>query len=158
MAPQPKRAPKRKQAGRIDVDDRIEQAKKKSKEAKAALKKAVHEARNEKRRRSRLMKKAGSLSVEDLQRISQLKRAGLWDPVFGVAAPSTPTHGESANASNAVSVPSASPAAAAAGAVAGDVSGAPRMSETNTTTSPHSEHENLSHRDEKGDSNSDIEG
>ena len=37
-------------------------------------------ARNERRRKSRLMKKAATLTPEDLERIAVLKRCGLYNP------------------------------------------------------------------------------
>jgi hypothetical protein len=90
-APTAKAAPKRRKAGRIDLDERIEAAKVKEQEAKAALKKARNDAKNEKKKRGRLVRKAAGLSVDDLERIAKLKRAGLWDPSYGVGvAPGPP--------------------------------------------------------------------
>ena len=79
------------------MDDRIMNAKQQEKEAKAALKRAKADARNEKKRRSRLVRKASGLSVADLERIAKLKRAGLWDPtVERIPAPgdAVAEHGE----------------------------------------------------------------
>lgn len=77
---------KRPRLGRIDLDDRIAQAKLKEKTARAAVKATRAEIRNEKRRRARLVKKAAALSVADLEQIAKLKKAGLWDPLYGVGA------------------------------------------------------------------------
>ena len=67
--------PKRRRLGHIDLDDKIAEAKLKEKLAKAAVKATRAEIRNEKRRRTRLVKKAANLSVEDLEQIAKLKKA-----------------------------------------------------------------------------------
>ena len=73
-----KPAPKqRRRPGRIDLDDRIAEAKVREAMAKAAVKAARNEAKNEKKRRARLVKKAAALSCEDLERVAKLKRSGL---------------------------------------------------------------------------------
>ncbi len=49
---------------------------------------ARKQARSEKRKKQRLVRKAASLTPEDLKRIAILKRCGLWQPsVDGVEAP-----------------------------------------------------------------------
>ena len=136
--------PKRRQAGRVDVDERIEHAKQKAKEAKAAVKKAVHEARNEKKRRCRLMKKAASLSVEDLQRIAKLKRAGLRDSAFGVPMPMGDPPEDGAAASKDEPAQSAPPACGTAHRAEGEGCCAADMSVASAATSPHSEHADVS--------------
>ena len=70
----------RKKAGHIDLDDRILLAKQRAATAMLLVKQARNEARNEKKRRTRLLRKAGALTDLDLERIAKLKRAGLWDP------------------------------------------------------------------------------
>ena len=77
-------APKtlRKKAGHIDLDDRIMLAKQRAKTAMLLVKTARNEARNEKKRRTRLLRKASTLTSQDLERIAKLKRAGLWDPAL----------------------------------------------------------------------------
>ena len=80
-APQAKAAAKRRaKPGHIDLDDRIEAAKRKAAEALAHVRIAKNEMRNEKRRRARLVKKAAGLPNEDLLKIAAFKRAGLYDP------------------------------------------------------------------------------
>ena len=91
----PPKASKRKHA-KIDLDDNIAAAAAKVKEAKANYKKAQLDTRNERRKKTRIVKKAAQLSCEDLERIAVLKRVGLWNPALGttvewpVAPPSTP--------------------------------------------------------------------
>ena len=46
---------------------------------------AKRDVRNEKRKKQRLMKKAGDLTPEDLEAIAVIKRMGTWDPEGGVA-------------------------------------------------------------------------
>ena len=98
--PEKGNGPKRRRLGRIDLDDRIAEAKLKEKLAKAAVKASRAEIRNEKRLRSRLVKKAANLSVEDLEQIAKLKRAGQRDPVYGVGgdAPDGPRTREAKDA------------------------------------------------------------
>ena len=135
ISPEKGPGPKRRRLGRIDLDDKIAEAKLKEKLAKAAVKATRAEIRNEKRRRSRLVKKAANLSVEDLEQIAKLKKAGLWDPVYGVGgdAPDGPpveAAKKSASASGSgertdispVAVPlTASPATPTAAAPLGEV-------------------------------------
>ena len=82
--PEAKRRTKR---PRIDLDDSIQ-------EARAAMQKAMKEvaearrvAKNERRKKQRLIKKAGHLSAEDLERIAVLKRCGLSHGSSGSSAP-----------------------------------------------------------------------
>ena len=64
----------------IDLDEHIEAARDAAKAAKKALCKARTDQRNERRKQARLLKKAGQLSPQDLERIAVLKRTGFWDP------------------------------------------------------------------------------
>ena len=75
----------------IDLDASIQQAQQAAKDAAKALTKARAEARTERKRRARLIRKAGQLSPADLERIAVLKRTGWWDPSTG-----TPNAGTSA--------------------------------------------------------------
>ena len=74
---------RRKDRPAIDLDDSIEQAQQAAKNAAKALAKARAEARTERKRRARLIRKAGQLSPADLERIAVLKRTGWWDPSTG---------------------------------------------------------------------------
>ena len=77
----PKR--KRKELPRIDLDRSIEEAKEAMKKASKAMLDARAAAKNERRKKARLLKKAAALSPADLERIAVLKRCGLWDPNLG---------------------------------------------------------------------------
>ena len=68
---------KRRRRPTIDIDDCIYQAREQLKKAKKIVAAAKAEARNERRRKQRVVKKAASLSLEDLERIAVLKRCGL---------------------------------------------------------------------------------
>lgn len=74
-------------AAKIDLDDRIADATRDMKSAQKALHAARAQARNERRKKQRLVKKAAALTMEDLERIAQLKKCGLWDPALGLPAP-----------------------------------------------------------------------
>jgi len=77
----PKR--KRKELPRIDLDRSIEEAKEAMKKASKAMLDARAAAKNQRRKKARLLKKAAALSPADLERIAVLKRCGLWDPSLG---------------------------------------------------------------------------
>ena len=66
----------------IDLDHSINAAKEAAKQAGKDLSKARMVQRNERRKKARLVKKAGQLSSADLDRISVLKRSGFWDPAL----------------------------------------------------------------------------
>ncbi len=76
----PETSKKRKQLPKIDLDTTIAQATEAMKRANKAMHEARALARNERRKKARLLKKAASLSPADLERIAVLKRCGLWDP------------------------------------------------------------------------------
>lgn len=78
---------KRRRAAKIDLDDRIAEATRDMKHAQKALHAARAQARNERRKKQRLVKKAAALTTADLERIAQLKKGGLWDPALGLPAP-----------------------------------------------------------------------
>jgi hypothetical protein len=114
---------KRKRTGRIDLDDRIAEAKHRETVARAAVKAARNTARNEKKRRARLVKKAAALSCDDLERIAKLKRSGLWDPALPGGGASAPAAVDEA-ASTTTPSPSTS-AAASSGTASTGVATAP---------------------------------
>ena len=70
------RAP-RKRKPPIDIDEHIAAARKSMKDAQKRVTAARAQARNERRKKQRLMKKAAALTAEDLERIAVLKRCGL---------------------------------------------------------------------------------
>ena len=81
--PAAKARSRRKERPTIDLDASIQQAQQAAKDAAKALTKARTEARTERKRRARLIRKAGQLSPADLERIAVLKRTGWWDPSTG---------------------------------------------------------------------------
>ena len=84
---------RRKDRPAIDLDTSIQQAQQAAKDAAKALTKARAEARAERKRRARLIRKAGQLSPQDLERIAVLKRTGWWDPATGTPNASAPAGG-----------------------------------------------------------------
>ena len=95
----PKRRAKR---PRIDLDDSIAQAKAAMQKAQKEVAEARRLARNGRRKKQRLVKKAGNLSADDLERIAVLKRCGLVQPTSppttapSSAASSSPRSGAAA--------------------------------------------------------------
>ena len=81
---------------RIDLDDSIAQARAAMHKAKKDVAEARRLARNERRKKQRLVKKAGSLSADDLERIAVLKRCGLTGKSSDAALlePAPPSKGE----------------------------------------------------------------
>jgi len=75
---------KRAKTPKIDIDALIAQHMANMKNAKKLEAEAKKMVRNEKRKKQRLVKKASSLTPDDLERIAVLKRCGLWDPANGV--------------------------------------------------------------------------
>lgn len=123
---------KRQRAPKIDIDKTIATFAATVKEQKKLAAEAHRLMRNEKRKKQRLVKKAATLSSEDLQRIALLKRCGLYVP--GTEAPesggddvvgsaTTPSsEGAETTAASAASGSSSSSAAAAANVPAEDAS------------------------------------
>lgn len=74
-------APRSKRAARpkIDLDDEIRRANDLAAASRKMLTAAKNVSRNTKRAKQRLIKKAGKLSPEDLERIAVLKRCGLFE-------------------------------------------------------------------------------
>ena len=83
--PATKARSRRRERPAIDLDVSIQQAQQAAKDAARALTKARAEARTERKRRARLIRKAGQLSPADLERIAVLKRTGWWDPSTSTA-------------------------------------------------------------------------
>ena len=68
----------RPQRPRIDLDEQISQANQLAQVTKKMLNAARSAQRNQKRQKQRLIRKAGKLSAQDLERIAVLKRCGLY--------------------------------------------------------------------------------
>ena len=73
----PKPSKKRRHKPVIDLDDHIRKAQEAIKMARKQVQQARGQAKLEKRKKQRLVRKASSLNVEDLERIAVLKRCGL---------------------------------------------------------------------------------
>ena len=81
--PPPVEKKKRQRAPRVDIDGSIAAAHAETKKAAKLMAEARREAKNEKRKKQRLMKKAAGLNSEDLERIAVQKRCGVWGPATG---------------------------------------------------------------------------
>jgi len=68
----------------IDLDEHIRKAQDAIKQARKQVQTARMQAKLEKRKKQRLMRKASALNVEDLERIAVLKRCGLIQAPHGV--------------------------------------------------------------------------
>ena len=75
---------KRAKTPKIDIDALIARHMANMKSATKLEAEAKKMVRNEKRKKQRLLKKASTLTPDDLERIAVLKRCGLWDPATGV--------------------------------------------------------------------------
>ena len=64
---------------KIDLDDEIRQANQLAAMSRKMLTAAKNVSRNNRKAKQRLIKKAGKLSPEDLERIAVLKRCGMYD-------------------------------------------------------------------------------
>ena len=105
---------KREKRPRIDLDDSIALAKAAMQKAMKEVSDARRVGRNERRKKQRLIKKAGILSAEDLERIAVLKRCGLYQPSSGsstAASSSAPSSDTSTAPASAASSPALAPAA-----------------------------------------------
>ena len=100
---------KRRPRPTIDIDSAIHECKQKLKEAQKKVQAARLHQRNEKRRKQRVVKKAASLSLEDLERIAVLKRCGLItekvEDICVTASPGTAGSSTSAASSAEPTVP-----------------------------------------------------
>ena len=90
----PKPTKKRREKPVIDLDDHIRKAQEAIKIARKQVQQARVQAKLEKRKKQRLVRRPSSPNVEDLERIAVLKRCGL-------ASSSAPTGGSVAAASSA---------------------------------------------------------
>ena len=90
----PKPGRKRPRKPVIDLDDHIRMAQEAIKSARKQVQQARVQAKLEKRRKQRLVRKASNLNVEDLERIADLKRCGL----VAAAAPSQASDSASSSA------------------------------------------------------------
>ena len=130
----------------IDLDDSIKAAQTAAKQASKMLAKARAEARTERKRRARLVRKAGQLSPADLERIAVLKRTGWWDPASGDAAIVAP------KASGSASSKGESPAASGASSSRDGAEPRADASAANNSRAPASDVEqDAVHRDHPAD-------
>ena len=90
LSPAVPRRRRRKEHPPIDIDKTIADAREAVKAAQRAMTEARALARNERRKRARLIKKAAQLSPRDLDRIAILKKCGVWDPVSQTRTQGTP--------------------------------------------------------------------
>lgn len=81
---------------RIDLDDSIAAARRAMLKAQKEVTEARRVARNERRKKQRLVKKASTLSPDDLERIAVLKRCGLKGLDVKPAAPQSAAASSSA--------------------------------------------------------------
>ena len=98
---------KRAKKPRIDLDDSIAAARAAMQKAQKEAAEARRLARNERRKKQRLVKKASTLSADDLERVAVLKRCGLANLV------TTPAASQSAAASSSAGCDQPAMAAAA---------------------------------------------
>ena len=109
-APAPTKA--RAKRPRIDYDESIAQARAAMVRAQKDVADARRVARNERRKKQRLVKKAAALSPDDLERIAVLKRCGLRVASTQVQAPSVEqaaTGGSAGSGLNGASGPEPGP-------------------------------------------------
>ena len=109
----PATSTRRKRKAAIDIDEHIATARQKMKEAQRMVSAAKAQARNEKRKKQRLMKKAATLTSEDLERIAVWKRSGL-DLANGLFASSRAGSSSHASGASGSSAPASSPVLRAA--------------------------------------------
>ena len=110
--PKPKARTRVKQP-EIDLDERMRAARAEVARATQAIAKARSQVRNDKRIKQRLLKKAGGLSAQDLERIAVMKRCGLWSGAGGHPPLGTASASSSAGSAGSSSA-APSPAVAAA--------------------------------------------
>lgn len=104
-----RRTATRKRKAPIDIDDHIATARQRMKEAQKQVSLARALARNEKRKKQRLMKKAATLTSEDLERIAVWKRSGL-DLKTGMSIAARANAHTGASSTSGSGTPSSSPA------------------------------------------------
>lgn len=97
----------------IDLDEYIKEASKAMKSAQKQVSACRAAARNERRKKQRLLKKAATLTAGDLERIATLKRCGLVTdlelPPAPIAAPAAAASAASGPAPAAAPVPAVEP-------------------------------------------------
>jgi hypothetical protein len=118
----PRRAATRQRKAAIDIDEHIAAARRKMKEAQKQVSLARAVTRNEKRKKQRLMKKAATLTSEDLERIAVWKRCGV-DPVTGMLSTSRAGANSSASSASGSATPASSPALLPASCPAAPIAG-----------------------------------
>ena len=137
-APSPDPSPKsRSKRPRIDLDDSIQQAREAMKAAQKEVAEARRLARNERRKKQRLLKKAVILSADDLERIAVLKRCGL-SPSSNLlpSTASSSRDGAAAGGSDGAGVPAEVPAPSAAGVAASVLDGASGSQDSDADREP----------------------
>ena len=105
----PGKAAKRLRKAPVDIDDHIATARQKMKEAQKMASAAKAQARNEKRKKQRLMNKAATLTSEDLDRIAVWKRCSM-DPKTGMPVSALAGGSSHASGASASGTPASSPA------------------------------------------------
>jgi hypothetical protein len=104
-----RRTATRKRKAPIDIDDHIATARQRMKEAQKQVSLARALARNEKQKKQRLMKKAATLTSEDLERIAVWKRSGM-DPMTGMSIAARANALAATSSTSGSGTPSSSPA------------------------------------------------
>ena len=105
-------AAKRAKKPRIDLDDSIAAARAAMQKAQKEVAEARRVARNERRKKQRLVKKVSTLSPDDLERVAVLKRCGLANLVTRHAASQSAAASSSAGSLQpaiAVAAPASAP-------------------------------------------------
>lgn len=105
----PQTSTRRKRKAPIDIDEHIAAARKAMKEAQKQVSAAKTQARNERRKKQRLIKKASTLTSEDLERIAVWKRCGI-DPASARVNGKGPCASSSSAGTSAASSAGSSPA------------------------------------------------
>ena len=105
----PKRVgrPKKSSRPKIDIDEEIGEANRLALVTKKMMQAAKSAQRNSQRSKQRLVRKAGKLSAEDLERIATLKRCGLFvpDPMEDATSSTGSAPSSSSTSTSGVSAP-----------------------------------------------------
>ena len=92
----------------IDLDGSMRKAREEMARAATEVARARAQIRNDKKKKQRLVKKAGALSAQDLERMAVLKRCGLWSQHGGSVSsgePGSEGGGSSSGSASAASSP-----------------------------------------------------
>ena len=92
----------------IDLDSSMRRAREEVKKAAAEVARHRAQIRIDKKKKQRLVKKAGSLSAQDLERIAVMKRCGLWshqDTQLNTSGAETSAGSASSGSTSAASTP-----------------------------------------------------